>query len=83
MSQHEGAEDRHVDSARLLGAALAPGEQLQIGLVEPVPDLLYPFDINVEGVGEGLLGKTRADPDTKLPGSEFEQGEAAGGIEVV
>ena len=83
MGEHEGAKHRHVARGRLLAAPFAPGEQLEIGRLQPVPDLLHRLDIDLEGIGEGLLGVAGVDPDAQLPGGELEQRIAAGRVEMV
>ena len=83
MREHERAEHRNVLGGGLLGAALAPVEQLGEWRPQPVPHFLDLLDVEPERVGERLLGQPRRNPDPKRPGGELEDRKPSRGVEMV
>ena len=83
MRQHHRAERRRIEIDRLVGAALQPREQIEIGRGEPGP---HQFDLVrvlvAEGCGGGL-GEPRRDADPHRAGDELQQRPAAGLVEFV
>jgi hypothetical protein len=48
-----------------------------------VPTFLHIIDVELEGLREAGLGKSGGDADAQAAGGELQQGEAAGGVEMV
>ena len=83
MRQHHGAERRGIAVDRLFGAALQPGEQVEVGRAETGPDQLDLMRVLVaERCGRGLR-QPRGDADPQCTGDEFQQRPAAGLVELV
>ena len=77
MGQHGRAEGRGIvgDGAGL--AALHPGEKIEIGRLEAMPDLFDIIGIEPAHGGHRRLGEARGDADAQAPGDELQQGPAA------
>ncbi len=69
--------------ARPFGPPLQPGEQVVIGRVQPMPDLLHLADRDPAHVRRRLLGQPRRHPDPQAPGQQLQQRPAAGGVQGV
>ncbi len=83
MRQHHRAERRRIEIDRLVGAALQPREQIEIGRGEPGPHQLDLVRILVAERGGGGLGQPRRNADPHRAGDELQQRPAAGLVEFV
>ena len=83
LRQHDRAEGRERGGDGALGASLKPGEELRIGRLEPVPELLDLRHVLAAHLGERLLGEARGDADAQAAGDELQERVAAGRVEPV
>ncbi len=65
LRQHGRAKGRGVDRARPLALAFQPGEELEIGRREPVPDLFDRIDLDAAEIGDRGARETRGDADAQ------------------
>ncbi len=83
MRQHGRREGRGVDRLGTLAVALDPGEQLDVGRGEPVPDLLDLVGGAAAQLGHRRLGEACGDADAQRAGDQLQQRPAAGLVEPV
>ena len=81
VRQHRRAERRRIAVDRLVGAALQPGEQLDIGRRKPGPEHLDLVGVLAAERGSRGLGEPRRDADAQAAGDQLEQRPAAGLVE--
>jgi hypothetical protein len=77
MREHRRAERRRVHALRPRALPLDPGEELRIGRVEPVPDMLDLVRVEVAEARDRRLGETGRDADPELAGDQLEERPAA------
>jgi len=83
MRQHHGAERNRVAIDRFIGAAVQPGEQIEIGRRQPGPHQLDIVRVLVAECGGGGLRQPRRDADPHRAGDQFQQRPAAGLVQFV
>ena len=83
MGEHQRAEDRRV--ARIGAGAMPfePGEEIVVGRLQPVPDLLDRIELDAGPLRQGGLGQPRGDADAQSAGHQLDQREAPIGVERV
>ncbi len=85
LGQHDGAEAARRGGRGTLGPPFQPGEQLGVGRLQRVPDLLDLGDLDDMTVGHGdvggrLLGQPGGETDPQLAGEQLQQGPARLGV---
>ena len=83
LGQHHGPKAPKSIGARPFALAHQPGEDVGVGRVLAVPDLLQLGDGHAAEVGRRLAGEAPREPDPQSAGEQLEQGPAAVGVEGV